>query len=133
MFTEYDYKQPMLNVLIVQNNPQRQPCGTYPPMDEEGAAATLYRCDQSYAEVVTRAEAPKDWDPVKSELIFVHELGHAAGLAHDRYYSTREMFISVMTPNVGMHAYRWFWRPELSPPDKAALKARYCNVEKPTP
>jgi hypothetical protein len=75
-------------------------------------------------------------DVTMSYLIFLHELTHAWGLAHDGIYKVPEkpadsqMFVPITANNAHEHSYRLgagFHLPRLSDKDEAAMKKRYCE------
>lgn len=77
-------------------------------------------------------------DVTQSYLVFLHELGHALGLAHDGVYPVPDdprdalPFVSIMADNVAEHGDRLsagLHLPMLSERDRDALSARFCGTE----
>ncbi len=122
--------------IIMNTEDTPKVCGKWDRPDnteEEGGtgwAGLAYRCDDESAEIRMN---PLHWQGsniTRTYLLFLHELGHVAGLAHDAYYSENSIGISVMTPNV----LKWSVRlgqgkqlPQISRGDYAALEKRYCD------
>lgn len=124
--------EPQVEIFI--NDAKRQPCGDKEVPSDDDMAARAYRCNKARGEVVTRANAVKSWNPIQAYLVFLHELGHEAGLTHDRKYGIQEPKVSVMTPNVLLHSRRSerFW-PKLTTKDVNAMRRRYCHESKESP
>ncbi len=74
-------------------------------------------------------------DVTTTYLIVAHELGHVAGLGHDREYWENDSFVSVMTPYVhqfaegrpGFVSNTALHLPSLEDEDVDVLNTRYCN------
>jgi hypothetical protein len=74
--------------------------------------------------------ASTEMNVTETYLVFAHELGHVAGLGHDRDYAQSEVVVSIMTPSVHMFAHDrpgyGKLLPVLTRADERALEDRYC-------
>ena len=99
---------------------------------ERKAAATMVMGSGAHDYMILDGANFPWGDITGSYLVFLHELGHAAGLEHDPMASHGQSWVSVMAPNALDFIYRLTdftgkLLPFLLPGDEEALKEVYCD------